>query len=71
MTQLKVLYTTQRIIVDPPTQAVSIINAGPQGPRGSQGEIGLTGPVGPQGPSGVHVGTTPPPNTSILWYDTL
>lgn len=70
MTELKVLYSTQRILVDPPSQAVSIINAGPQGPRGSQGVIGLTGPPGPQGLSGVHVGTTPPLDTSILWYDT-
>jgi hypothetical protein len=28
------------------------------------------GAPGPQGLSGIHVGTTPPEDTSVLWYDT-
>lgn len=28
------------------------------------------GAPGPQGESGIYVGTTPPDDTSILWYDT-
>jgi hypothetical protein len=58
MTNLQVILSTQRIIVDPPTLAVSIVYAGP------------VGPPGPQGLAGVHAGSTPPPDTTILWYQT-
>ena len=67
MKEIKVHSTTQYIKVDPSTPAVSIINAGPLGPPGT---VGPQGPQGPIGPSGIHVGTIPPEDTSILWYDT-
>lgn len=38
MTNINVQALTQRIVVDPATQAISVINAGPQGPRGFPGE---------------------------------
>jgi len=47
--------------------------AGPQGPAGAKGATGSTGATGPQGPagsSGVHIGTTPPADTTRLWVDT-
>lgn len=34
---IEVVAKTQRIVVDPSTQAVSVINAGPQGPAGVGG----------------------------------
>ena len=50
------------------------------GSTGTQGEIGYTGSTGTQGDvgytgsmgdDGVFVGPTPPPNTEILWLDTV
>jgi hypothetical protein len=67
MNELTVKSHTQIIEVKSPEQTVTVISAGPPGPAGIQGP---TGPTGPQGPAGVHVGTTPPADTSILWYDT-
>lgn len=37
---------------------------------GAAGPTGNTGPVGPAGPVAIHVGLTPPTNTSLLWVDT-
>jgi hypothetical protein len=51
-TSILVTNSTQRIIVNPATQAVSVILAGPVGPAGPSGSIGPVGPVGPTGPSG-------------------
>ena len=67
MRNITINSTTQRIIIDPTSSEVTVLSAGPQGP------VGVAGPEGPQGPiglSGVHVGTIPPTDTSILWYDT-
>lgn len=41
MSQINVVSRTQRIIVDPASSGVSVINVGPQGPGGP---IGVTGP---------------------------
>jgi len=67
MSTINVIAKTQVITVDPATQVVSVTLAGPVGPQGEQGPEGPTGPIGP---AGIHVGTTPPLDTSILWYDT-
>ena len=40
---------------------------GAQGIQGIQGPTGPTGPVGPTGSSGVHIGATPPTDTTKLW----
>lgn len=63
MSDIVVISQTQRIVVDPATQVISIINAGPQGPGGPegvqgeigpQGEQGIQGEVGPQGIQGIQ-----------------
>lgn len=43
---VQVVQKTQQITVDPATQAISIINAGPIGPRGAQGPPGADGADG-------------------------
>ena len=45
-----VISRTQKIIVEPASRSVAVINAGPQGPSGSPG--GPPGPAGPPGPEG-------------------
>jgi len=67
MSEINVISTTQRLIVDPASYSVAIIQTGPAGPRGldgipgtpggppgPQGEIGPQGPAGPQGPQGIQ-----------------
>jgi hypothetical protein len=56
MTGIQVVQTTQQIIVNPSTNAVTVVNAGP---------------VGPIGPTAIYVGPTPPSNTTLLWVQTL
>lgn len=46
MRTIQVTQSTQHIVVNPTTQAVSVFNAGPQGPPG------VEGPQGPPGLSG-------------------
>jgi hypothetical protein len=53
MTDLNVVSRTQRIIVEPASRSVSIINAGPMGPSGPASII-----EGPQGPPGAPGGGT-------------
>jgi hypothetical protein len=48
MSEINVISKTQRIVVDPFSSSVSVINAGPQGP---QGVVGPTGPPGPGAPN--------------------
>lgn len=43
MGNIQVLSKTQRIVVDPATKAISIVNAGPPGPPGVDGAPGLPG----------------------------
>jgi len=50
MSDVTVIARTQRIIVNPFSSAVAVINAGPMGPTGPIGPSG--GPVGPEGPEG-------------------
>ncbi|MET0786842.1 MAG: hypothetical protein ABWY25_09065 [Paenisporosarcina sp.] len=56
MPEINVLSRTQRIIVEPLSKSVAVINAGPAGPpNGPPGPMGPQGPqgaVGPQGPKG-------------------
>lgn len=59
MINITVESKTQHILVNPATQSVSIVNAGPVGPPGIQGIQGPTGPVG----SEVLVGSGPPLNS--------
>jgi hypothetical protein len=40
MSEINVVYKTQRLIVDMPTRTVSFVSAGPIGPRGPQGPTG-------------------------------
>lgn len=47
MSEINVVQRTQRIVVDPFSSAVAIINAGPQGPKGANGSIGPPGPGTP------------------------
>lgn len=47
MSEINVVSKTQRIVVDPFSSSVSIINAGPQGPVGARGPIGPPGPGQP------------------------
>lgn len=74
--EINVLSRSQTIVVEPPSSAVSVINAGPAGPGGGatgpagpvgpQGPEGVPGPPGPEGPSGVgyrHIQTSP----STIW----
>lgn len=42
MSEIIVQYYNQEIVVDPATQAVSVINAGPQGPPGIDGGTAAT-----------------------------
>ena len=61
MTQTIVLARTQEIVVNPVSQAVSVINAGPQGPAGpAGGPVGPAGPEGPEGPAGPEGPQGPP-----------
>lgn len=41
MTDINVVSKTQKIIVDPASSSVSVINAGPIGPGGSDGADGI------------------------------
>lgn len=43
MNQITAVVKTQKIIVNPATQAVSVVNAGPQGPPGVPGQDGEDG----------------------------
>lgn len=69
MSEINVVMRTQEINVTfgAAGSVVSVVAAGPPGPVGFQGP---QGPQGPPGPAGIHVGTTPPADTSLLWYDT-
>ena len=60
MSSITVRQTTQKIVVDSATGAVSVISAGAQGPAGPAGDIPLT------------IGDTPPvaPNIEDLWINT-
>lgn len=40
MTLIKVRYSTQRIVVDPATNSISVTKSGPQGPPGPPGSNG-------------------------------
>lgn len=58
MSEINVVARTQKIIVDPASRSVSVINAGPMGPGGP--------PAAP-----VYVAQPEPPlDTDILWLDT-
>jgi Collagen triple helix repeat (20 copies) len=50
--EIRVDSKTQEIILDPGTQAVSIVNGGPSGPPGPPGADGESGPAGPPGVDG-------------------
>lgn len=50
--EIRVDSKTQQIILDPGTQAVSIVNGGPPGPPGPPGHPGPEGEAGPEGPPG-------------------
>jgi hypothetical protein len=53
MSEINVISTTQRLIVDPASYSVSIIQTGPMGPAGPKGDQGdAGGPMGPAGPTG-------------------
>lgn len=53
MSEINVISTTQRLIVDPASYSVSIIQTGPMGPAGPKGDTGDPGgPVGPKGDKG-------------------
>lgn len=60
MSSISVRQTTQKIVVDASTGAVSVISAGAQGPAGPAGEFPIT------------LGDTPPvaPNIEDLWINT-
>ena len=60
MSSISVRQTTQKIVVDAATGAVSVISAGAQGPAGPAGELPIT------------FGDTPPvaPNIEDLWVNT-
>jgi hypothetical protein len=61
-TEVNVIARTQLIVIDPVSNAVSIINSGPPGPPGPQGPAGgATGPQGPPGPAG-------PSTVSVVGY---
>jgi hypothetical protein len=47
MSEINVVSTTQRIVVDPFSSAVAVINAGPMGPAGPPGPLGPPGPGTP------------------------
>jgi hypothetical protein len=47
MSEINVVSTTQRIVVDPFSSAVAVINAGPMGPAGPPGQVGPPGPGTP------------------------
>lgn len=49
MSTVQIVQKTQQITVDPATQAISIVNAGPVGPQGAQGPQGLPGVDGVDG----------------------
>lgn len=55
MSTIQVVQTTQQIIIDVATNAVTVVNAGP---------------VGPMGPTAIYVGPTAPSNTALLWVQT-
>jgi hypothetical protein len=67
MNEINVAWKTQQINIKLSQRIATVTKAGPIGPAGV---MGPEGPQGPQGPAGIHVGTTPPADTSILWYDT-
>lgn len=67
MNEINVAWKTQQINVNLSQRVATVTKAGPMGPPGVEGP---EGPPGPQGSSGVHVGTTPPADTTLLWYDT-
>jgi len=46
MSEIVIVTKQQRLIIDPPTRTVAIMDVGPAGP------IGITGPPGPTGPTG-------------------
>lgn len=54
------------------TIVLQIESQGFPGASGEPGATGATGPMGPSGPpgGGVHIGDTPPEDTSLLWIDT-
>jgi hypothetical protein len=47
MSEINVVSTTQRIVVDPFSSAVAVINTGPMGPAGPPGQAGPPGPGTP------------------------
>lgn len=61
-TEINVIARSQLIVIDPVSNAVSIINAGPPGPPGPAGPAG--GPTGPQGPPG----PAGPSTVSVVGY---
>lgn len=58
MTNITVRHVTQRIVVDPGTHNIAVINAGPRGPRG------LPGPPGASGEGAVFEFTQAAPSSS-------
>jgi len=67
MSEINVTWNTQELNVKLSQRIATVTKAGPIGPAGVPGP---QGPQGPQGPAGIHVGTTPPEDTTILWRDT-
>lgn len=65
MSDILVISSTQRIVVNPASGSISVINAGPMGPTGARGLDGAAGTevyVGPSAP--------PAPFDGELWWDT-
>lgn len=53
MSDITVISRQQRIIVEPASGSVSVVNLSAEGPPGPTGPEGPEGPTGPQGPQGV------------------
>lgn len=70
MPNTQVSSQTQRIIVNPATYSVSVINAGPMGPTGPVSTVpGPEGPQGDQGIQGIQGETGPSEAASVLTVD--
>lgn len=62
MTNMKLESVTQKLVLQPSTESIAIISAGPQGP------IGATGPAGTNGVGGTIGSGAPGAGTEGNWY---